>query len=180
MKKIWVSGRDYIGSKYNYNDKRFLEFRSALMGGITNEVNNKVPLLEDTIVINANIKSMFENPNFFIRVLTTEDRTHIYGLIIMMITNGFFTKTSLTFPLTTLTNKADNKDIFKLIKESKRLLAELREKVDYVSLETVLKDSTIISHNKRILEWYVKKYGNVSKIYEVYVDKVSKNEKVLS
>ena len=176
MDKVWVSGAGYLGESmtccYNYNDKRFLELRASLINGLRKEVKGLIPLLEDPIIINAQIKRTIENPNMFIRVLTTKERTHIYGLIIMSISEGFFTKKALTFPLTTLTEKSSKKDIFKVVKECKKLIEKLRERVDYVYLETVLKDDTIIPHNKRILEWYSNKYGGVSKIYEVYVAKV--------
>ena len=176
MDKVWVSGAEYLGISnsccYNYNDKRFLEFRASLMSGLKKEVKGLIPLLKDPIIVNAHIKRTIENPNMFIRVLTTKERTHIYGLIIMSISEGFFTKKALTFPLTTLTEKSSKKDIFKLVKECKRLIAELREKVDYVYLETVLNGDKVAQHNKRILEWYNQEYSNSNKLYEVYVAKV--------
>ena len=172
MNKVWVSAKEYVGNNISYNDKRFLNLSSAIINGMRKEVNNLIPIIDDQVAINIYTKKLLENSSVFIRVLTTKERTHIYAVIIMQINYGGFTKKALTFPLTTLTEKSSKKDIFKVVKECKKLIEKLRERVDYVYLETVLKDDTIITHNKRILEWYNNKYGCVSKIYEVYVAKV--------
>ena len=172
MNKVWVSAKEYVGNNISYNDKRFLNLSSAIINGMRKEVNNLMPIIDDQVAINIYTKKLLENSSVFIRVLTTKERTHIYAVIIMQITDGDFTKRALTFPLTTLTEKSSKKDIFKVVKECKKLIEKLRERADYVYLETVLKDDTIIPHNKRILEWYNNKYGGVSKIYEVYVAKV--------
>ena len=178
MDKVWVSGAEYLGISssccYNYNDKRFLEFRASLMNGLKKEIKGLIPILEDPIIINAQIKRTIENPSMFIRVLTTKDRTHIYGLIIMSISEGFFTKKALAFPLITLTDKASQRDIFKLVKECKNLIEELKEKADYIYTETVLKDDNIIPQNKRLIDWYGKKYDKLSKLYEVYAVEIKK------
>ena len=172
MSKIWVDGREYLKDVINYNDKRFLEFRSALINGIKKEVNNKVPILSDPIKINVEIKRMLENPNTIIRVLTNQEKTHIYGLFIAQISEGFFTGKALSFPLTTLTKKADKKDIFRLMKECKKVIKNNFDKVDYVMLETVLKDGKIVAHNKKVLEWFDKNINKAHKLYEIWVSKI--------
>jgi hypothetical protein len=185
---MWKNIRDEIGTVFelgNTNHKRYIQLRNAIWAGVRKELElTSSPVPATTNIIQADFQTML----FLEKVKEGDAWFYVYeidgeikAVILMQKEVGFLTQEAITFPLTAvLENRAGNL-IFKLIDKTIELISErIEEGYEYFILSSAVgKTGKILAHNKRILEFFCKKFpkfvkndGNLTikakKTHEIY------------